>query len=365
VKAEGTNEYRVYWDGELTSEEKKWVREVEVEYGYTIRPEQIAWFPWKLHEEVGDLDLMYQNYPPTDQYAFIASGENFFSTARLTDELKAIKAAPSPDVFRFVLRDNFQDCDITETTGKYANLRVWEHADPNGIYVLGADPAYGSSDWADRFAASVWRCYGDGMVQVAEFCTESCNTYQFAWVCMYMAGYYGNTMINLEINGPGQAVFQEMQSMRRMAPENPSNPVSKQILKVIQNLPMYLYKRIDTFGRPNAYHSLSNTQFKERMMNLFKDCFERGVSLVRSEGCIEEMQRVVRDEGQLGAPNRGKDDRVIAAALAHVAWTDWRREACIQKGMLKPKVLGQRELGPLPAINPGMAGWMKRIGIKM
>ena len=365
AKHEGTNEYRVYWDGKLLPEERKWTREILTEYGVEITPAQIAWWRWKMNEEIGDLDLMYQNYPPTADYAFIASGENFFSTARLTDEVRLIKAAEPPDMFRFVLRDNFQDCDVMETGSKHCNLRVWEHADPKGVYVLGADPAYGSSDWADRFCASVWRCYGDGMVQVAEFCTESCNTYQFAWVILYLAGYYGDTMINLEINGPGQAVFQEMQSMRRMAPDNPSNPIAKQILKVIQSLPQYLYKRIDTFGRPNAYHSLSNTQFKERMMNLFKDCFERGISQVRSEACIEEMQRVVREEGQLGAPNRGKDDRVIAASLAHVAWTDWRREGCIAKGMLKPKVGGQGELAPLPPINPAMKGWLARVGVKM
>jgi hypothetical protein len=372
-KPEGSNEYRVYWDGKLHPEEKKWVGEVEEQFGFTITPEQIAWWRWKLNEEIGDLDLMYQNYPPTDAYAFIASGSNFFSTARLTDELKLLKKADPPDEFRFVLRDNFEDCDIIETNSKHANLRVWETVADDAVYVLGADPAYGSSDWADRFAASVWRCYGDGMVQVAEFCTESCNTYQFAWVVMYLAGYYKNTMINLEINGPGQAVWQEMQSMRRMNPvttANSGNPISKEILKVVQNLPMYLYKRQDTFGRPNAYHSLSNAQFKDRMMHLFKDCFERGVSNVRSQWCIEEMQRVIEDRSvkSIEAPNRAKDDRVIAAALAHVAWSDWRREACIQRGLLKPKIAGvggQVDLKPMPAINPAMKGWLARVGVKL
>ena len=47
---------------------------------------------------------------------------------------------------------------------------------------VGADPAYGSSDWADRFCIQVYRCYADGLDRVAEFATSELNTYQFAWV---------------------------------------------------------------------------------------------------------------------------------------------------------------------------------------
>ena len=364
TKAEDSNEYRVYWDGKHLPEEKKWIREIEEKYGYQITPGQIAWWRWMINEKIGDQELMYQNHPPTADYAFIASGQNFFSTARLSDEMKRIKREPMPKQFRFVLRDNFEDCDITETISKHANLRIWESADPNGLYALGADPAYGSSDWADRFCVSVWRCYADGMEQVAEFCTESCNTYQFAWVMLYMAGYYRNTMINLEINGPGQAVWQEMQSMKRNANMNPKNPVSQKILAVVMNLQNYLYRRLDGFSRPSAYHWKSSTDTKERMLNFYKDNFERGSSIVRSQWLIEEMQRVVREEGTLGAPNRGKDDRVIAAGLAHVCWADYVRNTCIQRGILKPKLDGIKSIEQVNGISPEMKGWLNRIGIK-
>ena len=365
MKPEGSNEYRVYWDGKLLPEERKWTREIEEKYGYEITPEQIAWWRWMMNEKIGNQELMYQNHPPTADYAFIASGENFFSTARLSDEMKAIRKLPKPDLFRFVLRENFEDCDITETIEKHCNLRVWEHADDQGLYALGADPAYGSSDWADRFCVSVWRCYADGMDQVAEFCTASCNTYQFAWVMLYLAGHYRNTMMNLEINGPGQAVWQEIQNMKRNAGMNPRNPVSQKIAYVVQNLQNYLYRRLDGFSRPSAYHWKSNTDTKERMLNFFKDNFERGSSRVRSPELIEEMQHVIRDDGQLGAPGRGKDDRVIAAGLAHVAWADYVRNQCIQRGLLRPKIGGGGEIVPqVKTISPSMKGYLARIGIK-
>jgi hypothetical protein len=382
AKAVGSQEFRVYWggtveDGKMTLEERKWVDEVMDLYGFKITPEQIAWWRWKKEEEVGDDDLMYQNFPPTERYAFIASGENFFSTARLSDAMKKIKRLPKGEMYRFVLRENFEDCDITETIAKHVNLTVWEgyvppaNGAPGGKYVIGADPAYGSSDWADRFCASVWRCYGDGMVQVAEFNTPDCNTYQFAWVILYLAGAYRDCMLNLEINGPGAAVWQEIQNMRRMAGAQPKSPVSKKIMYVVQNLQNYLYKRLDTFGRPAAYHWQTTQQTKERMLNFYKDCFERGVSEVNSTGLIEEMQRVVRDDGVLGAPDRKKDDRVMAAGLAHVAWADFVRMKCIQQGLLKPKEGGVDESHGMasrviqPSVSPSMKGYLARIGVKV
>lgn len=382
-KREGSNEFRVYWGetrdaGRFTAEERKWVEEVRELYELEITPEQIAWWRWKKEEEVGDDDLMYQNFPPTERYAFIASGENFFSTARLSDEMKKIRKLPKGQMYRFVLRENFEDCDLTECIAKHVNLTVWEAPEKNALYVIGADPAYGSSDWADRFCASVWRCYGDGMVQVAEFNTPDCNTYQFAWVILYLAGAYtmpsetlskSSVMLNLEINGPGQAVWQEIQNLRRMAGATPKSKISQKIMLVVRNLQNYLYKRLDTFGKPSAYHWQTTRSLKERMLNFYNDCFERGISTVNSTGLIEEMQRVVREDGMIGAPNRGKDDRVIGAGLAHVAWSDYMRMQAIQRGMLKPTGDGGVDLARGRVSQPGvsyqMKGYLNRLGVKV
>jgi len=365
----GTKQYEVYWDGRILPDEKKWIREVKDLYDFDITPEQIVWWRYQLAEKIDDPELMYQNHPPTEDYAFIASGSNFFATARLSDEMKKIKARQKlakPDLYRFVLRENFEDCDITETISKHCNLTVWEHQVEGAKYVIGADPAYGSSDWADRFCASVWRCYGDGMVQVAEFCTEHCNTYQFAWVILYLAGAYRDCMLNLEINGPGTAVWQEIQNMRRMAGATPKNPISQKILYVASNLQNYLYKRLDTFGRPAAYHWKTSHDTKHRMLNFYKDCFERGITTVSSSELIEEMQDVVLEDGTIGAPGRGKDDRVIGAGLAHVAWSDYVRMQCIQRGLLKPVPPGAGDdsaMKPKPVISDTMKGYLQRIGL--
>ena len=55
------------------------------------------------------------------------------------------------------------------------------------------------------------------MEQVAAFATSELNTYQFAWVIAHLAGAYKNSTLNLEVNGPGQAVINELKNLKRQA----------------------------------------------------------------------------------------------------------------------------------------------------
>jgi hypothetical protein len=326
--------FEVYGDGKLTPTERKWVREIKQIYDFDIDQEQIAWWRWKMNESIKDEQMMYQEYPPTEEYAFIMSGSQFFNSARLNDEMKRARKF-TPHNFRFVLRDSFEMTELDECSERMQNLKIWQFPAAGGHYVIGADPAYGSSEWADRFCASVWRCYADGMDLVAEFNTTECSPYQFAWIICYLAGSYKNTMLNLEINGPGQAVLTEMNNLKRTAATLPGG-AGQGILDVVSNVQNYLYGRQDSLSaRPTAYHTQTTYQVKERMLNFFKDCFERGISVVTSPALIEEMKNVIRTDGSLGAPGRGKDDRVIAAALAHLCWVDYIQIRMVQAGITR------------------------------
>ncbi len=364
VKKAGSREYEVYWDGKVLPEERKWIRDIKREYDFDITPEQIAWWRWCLNEKMQDEDLMYQNYPPTEEYAFIQSGSNFFSTTHLTDATRKAKKF-SAQHYRFAAGDSFENMDVIECGPKQSQLKMWESPVPGAYYVIGADPAYGSSDWKDQFVASVWRCYGDGTEQVAEFCTTDCSPHVFAWVILFLAGAYGiqgKLMLNLEINGPGMSVWQEIQSLKQRAFMTSQNQVSQKIMAVVANLQNYLYKRLDNMGRPSTYHWQTTTATKERMMNLLKGEIERDGALVRSVELLEEAKTVVRDDGAIAAPGRAKDDRVLAAALAQVAWADFIRMQCIQAGALRP---ADPESSKTPAggMSHELKGYLKRLGI--
>ena len=316
-----SNIYKVYWDGRLTPEEKEWTKDIKKLYGVEINSRQMAWWRWKLSEGIKDESLMYQEFPPTEDYAFVMTGTSFFSHSRCTESAKVAKKS-LPDCYRYVFGQSFQDTEVLKSTERLGTLRVWEEPVDTAYYVIGADPAYGSSDWADRFCIQVYRAYANGLDQVAEFATSEMNTYQFAWVIAHLAGAYKNSTLNLEINGPGQAVINELRTLKRMA-VSMGNKMGSDLMDVLGNMSNYLWRRNDSLGGPSmSIGFLTTSSTKERMLAYMKDFFEREMMNVLSMELLEEMKTIVREDGFIGAPGRAKDDRVIASALAVVAFAE-------------------------------------------
>jgi hypothetical protein len=355
--------YKVYWDGKLSPEEKEWTKDIKKMYNYEINSRQIAWWRWKLHEGLKDDGLMYQEFPPTEDYAFVMTGTSFFSTARCTDAMKEAKRSPFIS-YRFSMGANFQDTTLIQSSERLATLKIWEEPVPNAYYVVGADPAYGSSDWADRFCIQVYRCYADGMEQVAEFATSELNTFQFAWVICYLAGAYGNSLLNLEVNGPGQAVINEMRNLRRQAMSLPPSE-ARHLNDVLGNMQHYLWRRNDSFGISNSIGWVTTHSSKERMLNYLKDYFERGMLKVYSEECIDEMKGIVREGGTIAAAGRSKDDRVIASALATAAFAEQLQPRLIANRITKDKKeskTDENEHGGQVQVQKQVSNYLKALG---
>jgi hypothetical protein len=313
--------YKVYWDGKLTGEEKEWTKEIKKLYGFEVNSRQMAWWRWKMAEGIKDESLMYQEFPPTEDYAFVMTGTSFFSNSRCTEAAKIAKKTV-PDCYRYTFGQHFQDTNVLRSTERLGTLRIWEEPDDKGYYVIGADPAYGSSDWADRFCIQVYRCYADGLDQVAEFATSEMNTYQFAWVIAHLAGAYKNSTLNVEVNGPGQNVIAEIRRLRTLA-TSMNTQMGRDLRDVLGSMQNYIWRKLDNMGGlSQSIGFMTTSQTKERMMNYMKDFFERGMMNVYSMDLLEEMKTIVREDGFLGAPGRSKDDRVIASALATVAWAE-------------------------------------------
>ena len=354
--------YRVYWDGKLNPEEKEWTREVKKLYQVEINSRQIAWWRWKMAEGIKDEALMYQEFPPTEDYAFIMTGSSFFSHARCTDQAKVAKQL-LPRFYRFSMGQLFEDTELIQSTERMATLKIWEEPVDNAYYVIGADPAYGSSDWADRFCIQIYRCYSDGLDQVAEFATSELNTYQFAWVVCYMAGAYKNSTLNLEVNGPGQAVINEMRNLKRQA-QTMEPKKARGLMDVLSHMQHYLWRRNDSLGGvSNSLGYLTTHSSKERMLNYFKDYFERGMMNVYSMDLLEEMKSVVRDQGSISAYGRNKDDRVIATALACVAYAEQLMPRLLQMRMTRDRKEESINPTQVPVVDKQINNYLKAIGV--
>ena len=357
-----TNIYKVYWDGKLTSEEKEWVKDIKKMYGFEINSRQMAWWRWKMAEGIKDEALMYQEFPPTEDYAFVMTGTSFFSHTRCTEAAKESKKLECEN-YRYAFGQLFQDTEVLRSTERLSTLTVWEQPVDNAYYVIGADPAYGSSDWADRFCIQVFRAYADGLDQVAEFATSELNTYQFAWVIAHLAGAYKNSTLNLEVNGPGQAVINEIRNLKRMAAAM-TGPAAKGLMDVLGSMQNYIWRRNDTLGGlSNSIGYLTTSSTKERMLNYMKDYFERGMLGIKSMETLEEMKGIVRESGFIGAPGRGKDDRVIASALACVAYAEQVQPRLIANRITRDISRAQDNYTPEQiAVGRNVSDYLKRIG---
>ncbi len=355
--------YKTYWDGKLTPEEKEWIGDIKKLYEFEINSRQMAWWRWKLLEGIKDESLMFQEFPPTESHAFILTGSQFFSNARCTDAAKAAKER-DPDYYRYSMGAYFQDTEVLRSTERLATLKVWEEPIDNAYYVIGADPAYGSSDWADRFCVQVFRCYADGLDQVAEFATSELNTYQFAWAIAHLAGAYRNSTLNLEVNGPGQAVINELRNLKRQAVSMKSQQ-GRDLMNVLGHMQNYMWRRNDTLGGfGNSIGWLTTPATKERMLAYFKDYFERGLMKVVSSDLLDEMKSIVRNQGTIAAHGRGKDDRVIATGLCCAAYAEQVQPRLLQARITRAVNRAQEDLTPEQvAATRGVSDYLKRIGV--
>lgn len=317
-------QYKAYWDGQPTTEENVWLAEITELYGVSLNDKQIAWWRWKMAEDIKDETTMFQEYPPTEQYAFQLTGSKFFSVERVNLAFSRAQAQ-EPAHFRYKFGMHFEQTQFLDTNAANSELKMWAAPDPDGIYVIGADPAYGSSEWADQFAIQVLRCYSDRVVQVAQYASTDINEAQFAWIIAHLAGSYNPSMVILEMMGPGGAVFNELQNIKRYA--GPRTASNNNLYDVISKQRDYLWRKPDSVFGGLSYQWQTNSKEKLRMMSTFRSYFERDMVEVNAPDCVAQFRHIRRDGDQIGGEGRAKDDLVISMGIAIIGWNDWiRRE---------------------------------------
>lgn len=317
--------FKIYGDFPPSGEEKLWMDAVEDQYDYKISKEQLAWWRWKLAEEIRDERLMFQFYPPTEDHAFQESGYRFFNLERLAETAKECRMK-NPEYYRYKIDATFDMTEIYPCNEHMAQLTVWEQPDPNGYYVVAADPAYGSSHESDNYCIQVFRCWTNRIEQVAEYCTPEGNCYSFAWIIAHLCGAYRHKLMPsimvLEINGPGRTVMDEFQRLQ-IHPQHlgTHSANAKGLHDVIASISNYLYTRQDSLAGSFNYHWKTTADLKEYVMNMMRDAYDSGQLIIVSEDLCEEMRYIQQDKGTIGSATRTvKDDRVIATALGIEGW---------------------------------------------
>lgn len=343
-----------YWAAygwrEPTVDERQWMDEVERRYGHEITPEQLCWFRWKLAEGFsGDETLMAQEFSSLPEEAFQSYGDKFITPRFIRRMRLGLVAAPEPVGYDYQFLDTLDETasqGITEVDPHGAMLRVWEEPDPAGVYVVAGHPQYASSEHAREYVCQVYRVWPDKMLQVAEYIHPVGAMYQFAWVCLHLAGAY-RTFIPayfiLEVAGTGRAVLAQIQLLERYG--YGASPKAKwQLQDFLGSIRHYFYVRPDVpHGRPRTqeWHTQPNT--RAWMLHGLRDTIERGQLEVRSQALIDHLSLLRQGEqGNNDVIAGGSNQSDAVAMCAALAVECWLRTAIPELDVL----VAPREPGP-------------------
>lgn len=331
-----------------TEKESQRMKLVLERYGVEITPEQLAWIRREMDPQAtadGDAEPDYegpgiriQEQPWLEEEAFQFSGSVFFPDETLTDMLKKHVSAKYK-TYAFATGLTFMDCRVYPAHNPASvQLRVWEEPLEEAAYVVAIDPAFGHSEDSDRSAIQVLRCYSDGVDQVAEYAWPLIDTQQLAWVVMALESWYAGEKSQvyriLEMNGPGEAVFNELRALRIQLQHQYFGSDARQpgLARIQSNVKNYIYTRSDSMGMGHSYHWQTTERLKVTIMERLRDMTNAGIVHIRSRDTLEEMKSITREGDQIKAQGSKKDDRVMALAMSIRCWEERvRRHLIAQK----------------------------------
>jgi hypothetical protein len=335
----GTALFNRYGAAEPDAEELKKIEIVRSRYGHEVTQEQLAWYRHEHDpniearetEKEGD-DLIQQELPWFEEESWVMTGSNFFPGEELAKAWEIADKRPVKGYRYFMSQEFFATIVEQVRVPRQATLKIWEEPDPDGVYVVGADPAYGASETADRNCAQILRCYADGVDQVGEYTSPMTATYQFAWVLAHLCGTFQNARLLMELQGPGQAVLNGFRELELLIRGGYLRPTAQEagLTNIFDSIRHYMYARQDTLTKnPTAFHMVTSQKIKVTILERMRDAFNTGTLRVHSVDLLREMQRIRRERDEIGGEGSSKDDRVIAMALAVRAWEDSVRKPLI------------------------------------
>lgn len=321
--------YKVYGVAEPDPEEEELMEKVERDYGYKVSREQLAWYRQQFADTTTSAEAINQNLPWTIEQSFVATGYAFFQMQILAAELERCRHVPYKG-YKYVMGNDFWSvvCEHIYDPNRKEEvvLRVWEEPFEDATYAIGCDPAWARDEFSDRHCIQVFRCFGDKMLQVAEYADNGIDTRQCAWVLAHLAGSYRNCIVNIELNGPGGVVSTELENLKERMRIDPkfdtATGKNENWDNFLDNARWYLYKKPDHWGPGMVKFWESTSKTKVQIMHLLRDKFVTEQIVVQSKPLVEEMINVIQDGDSIEAPAPAKDDRVVAMALAVRTWSD-------------------------------------------
>lgn len=161
--------------------------------------DQLRWRRWAIVDKCGgDLDRFKQEYPATDDEAFLKSGRSVFDTSILSSMLSTVP--PPKYTGEIVLKQPGNIYTFQPTESGY--LKIWVPPKKDKTYVIGADVAEGVP--GGNYSDAIVLCRED-LEQVAEWHGHA-PTDEYAEALANIGFFYNFAMIAFENTGIGAAI---------------------------------------------------------------------------------------------------------------------------------------------------------------
>ncbi len=289
-------------------------------YNIDISIEQLGWWRKRLKEDIINAiggqskeDVMLEKYPFTEFDAFRLSGKSFFN-AKLLNAEKDIWTPLKR--FEPVFTRKPEETVLSEHVG--GKIKIWEEYEEGAVYILGADPAYGSAGDSDNAVIEIYKAFRDRLIQVVEYADNLVDPFHFTWLLLILQGMYNASSI-IELNGPGKTILRQIDYFRQEVRDTryePENPIAQYAKKMRE----YLYKRVDSMSNMGVRQWITTPSTKGDLLFQFQGAVENGSIVIKSFELAKEMETVTIKDGSIGAQSGHHDDRVLASAFVCEHW---------------------------------------------
>lgn len=230
-----------------------------------------------------------QEFPLTDEMAFITSGASIFDNKRITDVLRTLQLRKNKYI-------NKSKLDLPLELSKFYGKSFFMYKIPEAgkRYYIGVD----TSEGVNKDSSTCVILNKDGE-EMAVFKDNKIKPYAFSEFVNALGRYYNKAYLVVEKASGGHSVIERLRYEYKY-------------------MNMCKYKTYDQFNRAVTQIGFdTNSKTKGIIINDLREMFDKGNLLINSEEILEEMKVFeIKNNGSMGAMSGYHDDLVMALALA-------------------------------------------------
>lgn len=141
-------------------------------------------------EQLGrDVRKLNQQYPTIPEEAFLASGQTYFPTRRVSELWQKTHKGKRYDIFNGTVEENH-----------YGDLEIFKHPEKNVGYIIGGDTSQGTSDGDAQVMVVINRV----TEEIVALYKSNVSADEYPDIAIGLAKYYNNAVLAIEVNGEGR-----------------------------------------------------------------------------------------------------------------------------------------------------------------